>query len=302
MNNKLLYFVTVGIWGSTWIAIKFQLGTVAPEVSVVYRFALAAALMIGFSLLRKLSLRFSWREHLFIAAQGLFLFCLNYILVYLAEGLLTSGLIAMIFSLVIVFNTALGALFLGNPVRVRVLVGAVFGIGGLVMVFWREVDSFDLSNAATLGLIMGLVATLSASIGNIISARNQRSKLPVVQTNAFGMAYGAGFTFLFAISRGAEFTFDLSFSYLASLLFLALFGSITAFWAYLTLLGRIGPDRAAYVTVLFPVVALAISTAVEGLQWTALSLSGVALVLIGNVIVLTRLGNLRLRRKAAERV
>jgi drug/metabolite transporter (DMT)-like permease len=129
---------------------------------------------------------------------------------------------------------------------------------------------------------------VSASLGNIVSARNQRNDLPVIQTNAYGMAYGAVFMFILAIINGAPLNFDPSFSYVAALLFLALFGSVIAFGAYLTLLGRIGADRAAYVTVLYPVIALSLSTLFEGMTWGLSQLAGVVLVVLGNVIVLTR--------------
>jgi drug/metabolite transporter (DMT)-like permease len=289
MHNSLLYLVTVLIWGSTWLAIKFQLGVVAPELSIAYRFFLAAFILLAFSLVRRLSLRFNWREHLFIALQGFFLFSLNYILVYLAEEWLTSGLVAIVFSTIVISNVVFGALFLRNPIRARVVIGGVLGIIGLVLVFWPELSSLDLSSEKIVGFGMAFAATISASLGNIISARNQRQKLPIVQTNMFGMAYGAGFMTLLAILRGARLAFDPSFGYVSSLLYLAAFGSVIAFGTYLTLLGRIGPDRAAYVTVLFPIVALGLSTLFEGLVWDLLRIAGVLLVIIGNAVALTRI-------------
>jgi len=131
MYNATLYMVTVLIWGSTWLAIKFQLGVVSPELSVAYRFGLAAMILIIFTLVRRLQMRFSLRTHGFFALQGLFLFSLNYLLVYLAEGYLTSGLVAIIFSLIIVLNVLFGAIFLHNPIRFRVVIGAGLGLLGL---------------------------------------------------------------------------------------------------------------------------------------------------------------------------
>ncbi len=288
MPDYLLYLITLLIWGSTWLAIKFQLGTVAPELSVAYRFALSAILLFFFAIVRKLRLRFPIQAHLFIALQGFFLFSLNYIMIYYAETYLSSGLVAIIFSLIVVLNTLFGALFLHSKIRWQVITGALIGIAGLTLVFWPELRSFSLTSTRALGLGLALGGTISASLGNIISARNQRNSLPVVQTNMFGMAYGALFMFLLAILRDAQIDYEASISYTLSLLYLALFGSVIAFGSYLTLLGRIGPDRAAYVTVLFPVVALTLSTLFEELQWNMLGLLGVILIIAGNFLALRR--------------
>lgn len=290
MPNYLLYLITLLIWGSTWLAIKFQLGIVAPELSVAYRFSLAALLLFLFVFFKRLKLRFSIREHGFIAMQGFFLFSLNYILIYYAEQHLSSGLVAIVFSLIVVLNTFQGALFLGSQIRAQVLLGAVVGILGLVLVFWPELRHFSLTSDGALGLGLALGGTVSASIGNIVSARNQRNSLPVVQTNMYGMAYGALFMFILAMFRGAPLSYEPTIAYTLSLLYLALFGSVIAFGSYLTLLGRIGPDRAAYVTVLFPVVALSLSTLFENLQWNVLALFGVVLILTGNLLALRRAG------------
>jgi drug/metabolite transporter (DMT)-like permease len=287
MQNAGLYILTCLIWGSTWLGIKFQLGVVDPEISVVYRFSLAAGLLLAFSLYRRLPLHFSPRQHFYMALQGLTLFSLNYIAVYLAELYLSSGLVAVVFSLIIVFNVFLSAIFLGNPIRARVLVGGLLGIAGLALVFRPQLSGLNLSEDRVLGLGLAVAGTAIASFGNIVAARNQRNSLPIVQSNAYGMAYGALFTLLVAAARGARLSFVPSFEYIASLLYLAAFGSVVAFGAYLTLLGRIGPDRAAYISVVFPVVALALSTLFEGLRWEWLAVLGVGLVIAGNALALT---------------
>lgn len=292
MTNPLLYLVTVLIWGSTFIAIRFQLGAVAPEVSIAYRFLLASLLLFAYIALRKLPLRFDRRTHAFMALQGLFLFSVNYILVYLATGFVTSGLVAVAFSTIIIFNVIFGALFLGSPIRARVVLGGGVGILGLGLIFWPELAGFDLASGRLQGLLLAIVSAVSASLGNILAARNQRKDLPVVQTNAFGMLYGAAGMGLFALLRGASFTLWSSPEYLWSLLYLSLFGSVIAFGTYLTLLGRIGPDRAAYVTVVFPVIALLLSVLFEGLTFNLFQLVGLTFVVLGNVIVLAmRRGN-----------
>ena len=296
MYNASLYLITVLIWGSTWLAIKFQLGVVSPELSIAYRFGLAALILAIFSLIRRLPMRFDLKAHGFFALQGLLLFSLNYLLVYLAEGYLTSGLVAIIFSLIIVLNVFFGAILLGNPVRTRVMIGAGLGLMGLAFVFWPELSSLSLSSQKIMGVVLALISTISASLGNVVSARNQRHELPVIQTNAYGMLYGALFMLVFALLRGTQLQFDTSPSYILSLLYLAIFGSVIAFGSYLTLLGRIGLDRAAYVTVLFPVIALVLSTFFEDLRWGIFQLLGVLLILLGNAVVVTKKGGLNLRK------
>lgn len=297
MYNNSLYLITVLIWGSTWLAIKYQLGVISPELSIAYRFGLAASILIVFSLIRRLPMRFDLKAHGFFALQGFFLFSLNYFLVYLAEGYLTSGLVAIIFSLIIITNVIFGSIFLRNPIRSKVVLGAIFGMAGLAFVFWPELSNFDLSSQKVLGMGLAFIATISASLGNVVSARNQRDGLPVIQTNAYGMLYGAFFMFLLALFKGAQLEFDSSAGYILSLLYLAIFGSVIAFGSYLTLLGRIGLDRAAYVTVLFPIIALLLSTLFEGLQWGATQLVGIVLVLLGNAVVLSKNGSLKLLKR-----
>jgi drug/metabolite transporter (DMT)-like permease len=290
------------IWGSTWLAIKFQLGIVSPELSIAYRFAFATVILLIFSLIRRLPLRFGLKTHSFFALQGLLLFSLNYILVYLAEGILTSGLVAIIFSLIVMLNVLFGTIFLNKPIRMRVVAGGVVGLLGLVLVFWPELSGFDPSSQEVLGITLALLATISASLGNVVSARNQSHELPVVQTNAFGMFYGAVFMLLLALIQGSQLQFDPSPGYLLSLLYLAIFGSVIAFGSYLTLLGRIGLDRAAYVTILFPVIALLLSTLFEGLTWGYPQLAGVVLVLVGNALVLNTRFHLNLAARFRREV
>ena len=221
-----------------------------------------------------------------MALQGLFLFSSNYLVFYWATHLLTSGLVAVGFSTVIFMNIFGSAIAFKQRITGNVLLGAALGLCGIVMIFWHEIATFSLEGGATRGLAMCLFATALASTGNIISARNQKNGLPVIQTNAWGMGYGALAMAIAAVFNGVPFTVDLSFPYISSLLYLSIFGSILAFGCYLTLIGRIGADKTAYAAVVFPVVALALSTAFESYQWTLVAAGGLALVLLGNVVVL----------------
>ena len=288
MTNVLLYAATVLIWGTSWLAIRYQLGVVAPEVSIVYRFAGAAAVMLVFCVATRRVMRFSARDHAFMALQGVLLFSTNYLLIYLGTQYIVSGLVAVAFSTVVVMTILGGAFFFGFPIRPRVVAGAAFGLAGLALVFWPEIRASDLSGGGALGLALVLCGTLSAALGMLTSARNQRHGLPVIQTNAYGMTYGFVLITLFCLVRGAPFDFDPSWPYVASLVYVSVFATVIAFWTYLTLLGRIGPDRAAYASVLFPIIALGLSTAFEGFGWTALAVAGVLLVLIGNALVLAK--------------
>jgi len=288
MKNFLFYTFTVLIWGSTWLGIKFQLGTVDPLVSVVYRFALAAFILIVWCSIRSLKMRFALKDHFFMALQGFFLFGVNYWLFYIAELYLTSGLVAVICSTILVMNMVNGAIFLRTPFDMKVIAGGALGLSGILLVFKPELSAFSFEESGLLGVALAFGATFFASLGNIISAYNQKNRLPVIQTNAYGMTYGALLMLGFTILNGKSFEFVFSVTYVGSLIFLVIFGSIVAFGCYLSLIGRIGADRAAYATLLFPIVALVISTIWENYQWSAESITGVVLILGGNLLMLKK--------------
>jgi drug/metabolite transporter (DMT)-like permease len=286
VNNWVLYSLTVVIWGSTWIGIKYQLGVVDPMASVAHRFLLSALLIWVFLLLRRQPLRLPLRDHPFLLLQGLCLFCVNYYFVYHAEMVLTSGLVAVVFSSLMMFNVINGALFMGSPVHGGVVLGGVIGLLGMAAVFWPELDALDLSDQNFVALLYCLAGTALASFGNIIAARNRRHDIPVLVTNTWAMAYGAVAMYIAAIVSGVSITIDWSAPYILSLLYLSIFGSVVAFWAYLTLIGRIGADRAGYANLVFPLVALLISTLMEGYQWTLPALMGLSIVMVGNWLVM----------------
>lgn len=286
MSNLNLYAITVAIWGSTWLAITFQLGVVPPSVSVVWRFALSALMLLAYAVWKRLPLRFSPRDHLWMALQGLLLFGINYVLTYLSEQYLVSGLVAVIFSLMIFLNIVEMRIFFGRPINPIGLLAAMLGVAGVGLVFWPELSRFAGARSELIGALLALVAVTIASLGTMVATHNQR--LPVVQVNGFAMMYGASFVALYATISGDRFAFDWSFPYVASLLYLALFGSVLAFGAYLTLMRHIGADRAGYTAVAVPVVALALSTLFEDIHWQTLMILGVGFSLAGNVLMLAR--------------
>jgi len=286
MSNLFLYIIAVLVWGSTWFAIEFQLGVVAPEVSIVYRYLGAAALLFAWSRYRGLKLGFSLRQHGWFLLLGFFLFGLNYILAYRAQIYLTSALTAIAFSAIVWMNIINARVFFGVRAGRRVLFGSILGIAGIVILFAPQIGDVTLTDTVFYGSVLAVASAIVASFGNMISQGAQKRNLPVIQSNAWGMLYGAILTGIIAVFEGHPFVFDWSAGYLISLAYLTVFGSIIAFGAYLTLLGRIGAHRAGYAMVVFPVVALILSMLFEGLQLNATIILGTALVLAGNMFVM----------------
>jgi drug/metabolite transporter (DMT)-like permease len=281
-----LFAIPTLIWGSTWFAIKFQLGAVAPQVSVAYRFALAAAILAAWCAATGRPLALPRRAHAWMALQGVTMFGLNYVAVYEAEARLASGLVAVVFS-TIVFMTPFGArAAFGMPVAARTLAGAVLGVAGIALLFLPELRAAGAGGANAIGLAFAVAAPLIAAVGNLVSMRMQRDGLPVLASTAWGMGYGALAVAAVAVAGGAAWSFDARLPYVASLLYLAVFGSIVAFVTYLTLLERAGPGPSSFVGVATPVVAMLFSTAFEGYRWTWVGALGVVLAAVGNVIAL----------------
>lgn len=289
MANLLLYLVTVLIWGTTWYVIKLQLGTVPETWSVAWRFFLAAAaLAIWLGLRGRLKDLPRGRNLAFVCAQGVFLFSLNYWLFYIASNHLTTGLVAIIFSLITIMNIANQMVFFGVKVNVRLLIASVIGIFGLVLVFYPEFSAVEYNDKLLYAVGLGVVATWLASLGNMVSLRNSRAGLPVMRTNMVGMFAGASCMAAIALVSGDPVTIEMTPRYLGALAYLAVVGSVVAFGCYLTLIHRIGADKGAYAGVAFPVVALMVSTVFEGYQWTMPAAAGVGLIVFGNVLALSK--------------
>lgn len=283
--NLSLYLLTVLIWGTTWIAIKLQIGEVAVAASIAYRFALAAAVLFAVLLFSRRLQKLDRRGQLICLAQGLCLFCLNFLCFYSASRWIPSGLIAVIFSTATLWNALNAWLLFKQKIAANVLAGGALGLLGLGLLFGPELAGQAASRETLLGIGLALLGTLCFSAGNLLSSLQQKAGLKPLTTNAWGMLYGALMLAAICLVSGTPFAFEWSTRYVGSLLYLALPGSVIGFTAYLTLVGRLGPERAAYCTVLFPVVALNISVFLEGYQWTAPALLGLLLVMLGNVLV-----------------
>lgn len=281
--DYFLYGVVVFAWSTSWLPLKLQTGIIAPEVSVFWRFGLAAGIMMTIALVRREKLAFDKSAHLRFASLGLFLFSANFTLFYYGALGTSSGLLAVVFSTASFFNLILAGIFLRRPISVPAALAAGMGFIGIALIFWPELAGATSSRASLAFCIAG---TLCFCSGNIISATTQRAGISVLSANSWGMVYGACYLGLFSLLRGHDFSVQWDVSYLGSLAWLILISSIIAFTAYLTLLGRIGPAKAGYATVIFPVFALAISTVFENYQWGLLAVLGLALVILGNVLIL----------------
>ncbi len=286
MSNWFLYLVTVLVWGSTWIAIEFQLGTVAPEVSIFYRYLLAAGLLFSWCRYRGLNLRFDIRAHVDFLMLGVLLFSLNYITAYYAQLHITSALNAIAFSMMVWMNIFNARIFFGTRAGLRVIGGSVVGVIGIAVLFLPQIEQFSFSDMTLYGAGLAVLGAYLASLGNMVSQASQKNGLPIIQSNAWGMLYGSILTAAIAILQGKTFAFDSSPEYVISLLYLTVFGSIIGFGSYLTLLGRIGAHKAGYAMVMFPMVALLISVLFEGLELNKSIVAGMTLVLAGNIFIL----------------
>ncbi len=286
MSATALFAISTAIWGSTWLAITFQLGVVPPEVSVVYRFALAAVLLAAWCVATGRSIAFPARTHAWLAFWGAMMFGLNYVAVYYAEAHVSSGLVAVVFA-TIVFMSPIGMrIFYGTPLTARMLVAAALGVAGVALLFLPELRAAREGGSAAAGIGWALAGTAIATGGNLVAVANHARGLPVFPMTAWGMLYGAAVAALVALAQGVAWTFDPRAPYVLSLLYLAVFGSVFAFGAYLSLLRLVGAGPSAYVAVSTPVIAMLLSTLFEGYRWTGPAMLGVVLAIVGNVLAL----------------
>jgi drug/metabolite transporter (DMT)-like permease len=283
-----LYVTTVLMWGLSWIAMKAQVGVVAPEMSVLWRFVLAALVMWGWVLAARKPMRFAAADHLRFAVLGCCLFSFNFICFYYGAIPIPSGLLSVVFSLASVFNLVLGFVLFRQRAEPRVALGGVIGFAGVGLLFWPEITGAGFNAAALWGLGLCVIGTLFFCSGNMMSTVVQKRGVPLLSANAWGMTYGTLVLLGLNLVRGNAFMVEPTAAYLGSLLYLAIGASVIAFASYLTLLRRLGAARAGYATVLFPIIALGVSTLLEGYAWTPLSVAGAALALAGNVLVLRR--------------
>lgn len=285
-QNLWLFIVCVLIWGSTWIAITFQLGEVAPVLSVAYRYTIAALVLLAYCYYKKLSLRLPVSTHLLMAGVGLSLYTLDYTLLYESEKYIVSAVVALLSSCIIYFNVLLRRLLLAKAVRFEVLVGATLGLAGMLLMFLPEFANVSANELLLYGISLAFASFWFAAIGNVLSEKILDKGTPVVQMNFWAMSYGLIFMYGYALLAGVEFILPTSWQYLSSLFYLAVFGSVLAFGAYMKLVQQIGSDKSAYVVLMYPIVALVLSTLFENYQWHWYGFLGIAIILAGNTIAM----------------
>lgn len=288
MTNLQLFAACVAIWGTTWLAITYQLGSVAPEASVSYRFLLASLLVFAWCKARGLPLGYGRRDHAWLALQGVLMFGIGYIFVYYAEEHVVSGLVAVGYSATPLISMLLLRVFFGTPMTAHVAVGGALGIAGIALIFLPEIAQLRGDRDIVAGLGYAMAAVVVSALGSMVAHRNHDARIPVWQSIAWGMLYGSIFSLAMTLALGKPLAITLTPGYLASLAYLAVLGSVLAFGAYLTLLGRIGAARSGYIGVMTPIVALLVSALLEGFHWQALTWIGVAVSVAGNAVILRR--------------
>jgi len=288
----LPFLLITCIWGSTWIVIKDQLGPEAANAvpaawSVSYRFAIAASAMFVYAMLSGADLRIGRRGHALAALFGVPQFCFNFNFVYAAEHYVTSGLVATVFALLMVPNSALAWLFLKHRVTPRFVAGSAIACGGVALLFVQEMRSTSLQPGAVLvGIGLTLLGVLSASAANVMQASERLRAWPLASMLAWGMVYGLIANALFAWATAGPPMVEYRWGYWFGLLYLGLFASALAFPFYFAIMRAVGPGKAAYSSLLVPIIAMAISTLVEGYRWSSLAIAGGLIALAGMFIAL----------------
>lgn len=286
--NALLYISVILIWGTTWFAIYLQQGVVAVTVSIFYRFLLAAAVLMIFLIATRRLHKIAIKDHLFCVAQGCCVFAFNFYCFYHAAAYISSGLESVIFSMAVLFNAFNGMLFFRQKMSPVLIPASILGLIGIVMLFWHDLSATHIAPDLLKGIGLSMLGTYGFSLGNMISTRHKKHGLDMLSTNAYAMSYGSAVMLVLSLAQGASFAVPWTASYGGSLVYLAIFGSVVAFGFYFTLVARIGASQAAYSTLLFPLVALTVSTFYEGYQWHTNAVIGLALILLGNLVMFYR--------------
>ena len=289
MSNSVLFAAVVLIWGSTWLAITFQFGEIDPILSVGLRFTLAALILGLFCWFKKLSLKLPAHIHIKMAAAGLCLYTLDYCLLYQSQQYIISAIVAVMSSCMVYINVILRRVLLKKPMRPEVLIGATCGMVGIALIFLPEFSRVRADHLLLLGIGLALISFFFASLGNVISERILDHGTPVIQMNFWAMSYGVVFILTYALYQGIEWRLPTRGAYYLSILYLSVFGSVLAFGAYMKLVRQMGSDKSAYVVLVYPIVALILSTLFEGYQWHIEALIGVVVVLLGNGIAMGKI-------------
>lgn len=273
-------------WGTTWFAITFQLGVVDPVVSVTYRFALSAALLFAWCVLRRESLALTRAQHIAAFGVGFFTFAINYSLVYWAEERVTSAVVAVMFASLAFLNLIGFRIAFAQRPPLLAWAAAVLGIAGVALLSWEEIAGANFGVRATIGIALTIIAVTSSVVGNIFARRGEMVDTPLIASTGWAMAYGSMLLALYALVSGKQWAFEPTWAYTLSLLYLAVIGSVIAFALYYGLARRRGYATASYISALAPPVAMLVSTLFENKVWGLLALGGVVFVLCGQFLLL----------------
>ena len=282
-SDYLLYAVVIFGWSTSWLPLKWQLGVVSPEISLIWRFIIASALMTIITLAMGYPMKVKLKEHLKFLGLGLCLFSMNFNLFYHGGLYATSGLLAVVFSTASLVNIFLVSIISRTIPKLMMVIAAIMGFVGVGMIYAPQ---FEAGPEALTSLSLCLVGTLFFCTGNMISSASQKNGISVMTANSWGMFYGVIILTAISLIRGHEFEIEMTARYIGSLFWLAIFSSVLAFTAYLMLVGRIGSGKAGYATAIFPIGALLISTFYEDYHWSLMSAAGLALVVGGNIVML----------------
>jgi drug/metabolite transporter (DMT)-like permease len=290
LNPKILipFLAVTLIWGTTWIVIRDQLGVVPASWSVTYRFMLGGLVMLAVARISGASLKLNRTGLGFVALFGVAQFVFNFNFVYRAEQHITSGLVATVFALLFVPNALFSRLFLGQRTSGQFWMGSAIAIGGLSLLFLNEIQGDDASRTQTLtGIGFTLMGVLSASTANVMQASERARAMPMPTMLGWGMVCGASLDALFAWTTSGPPVFDMRPGYIFGLSYLAIMASALAFSLYFGTVRQIGPAKAAYSSVIIPIIAMLISTFAEDYRWTTLAAGGAALAMVGAIIALS---------------
>lgn len=289
-SNTSYFLICAIIWGLTWIAIKYQLPYVDSSAAVFYRFIVSSCVMFITCYFTKISLlKFSRAQHFRFASQGLFIFCINYLLTYWATSMATSALIALAFTSIIFLNMFGARLFLNIPFEKKVVVGGILCLIGMACISWNEYLNIGLHPSSLWGFLIGLLGTASASAGNLVSYLNKKDNVPISANNSWAMLYGSGFSLFACLILGKSLHVDVTAPFVISFFYLSIFGTVISFWAYFKLIENIGPAKAAFTSIASPIIALIVSTFVEDLTWSLYLALGATFCIMGNLVALLRL-------------
>lgn len=294
----LIPFLLVSlIWGSTWLVIKDQISEVPPSWSVSYRFIIAAAAMFALAAFKRLPFRLDRPGYLLALILGFFQFTFNFNFVYNAELFITSGLVAVLFALLMVPNAILGRIFLGHKLTAPFLGGSAIAASGIALLFWHEYRSSPASlEQVLLGAALTLGGILSASIANVMQAGQRLKSYPIITVLAWAMLFGALINVAISWITVGPPSYETRASYWGGIVYLGVIGSVVTFPLYFSMIRDIGPGKAAYTSVLVPVVAMILSTIFEAYVWTGLAAAGAVLAMIGLLV------SLRVRKPKLPRI